>query len=108
MNEIKKIKIDGNEKAAGIMPLHHGNKPEEARALEMEVLAEIKESGQKLCPCIGTCERAGNCVDCILLHRAHKDHLPRCLWKMVRERVPDHCGLCDEKPRSGNKLEPHA
>ncbi|HHT66121.1 MAG: hypothetical protein ACOX25_04245 [Caldicoprobacterales bacterium] len=107
MSKIRKVKIDGNEKAAAIMPLYHENKVEESRALELEVLTEIKESGQNLCPCLGICERAGNCVDCILLHRAHKDHLPRCLWKMVRERVPDHNGLCDEKPRSGSKLNPY-
>ncbi|HHW30136.1 MAG TPA: hypothetical protein GXX20_00435 [Clostridiaceae bacterium] len=99
MNEIKKVKIDGNEKAAAIMPLYHANMHEEAKRLEMEVLEEIKKSGQKMCPCTGICDRAGNCVDCVLLHRAHKDHLPRCFWKMVIERVPEHRGLCDEKPR---------
>lgn len=96
----KKCRIDGNEKAARIMPLYHEGKRAESSALEEEVLADIKASGQDLCSCpIVACSRHGNCVDCILLHRAHRDHLPCCMWDMVKARVEQPNGLCDHKKR---------
>ena len=91
--------IDGNQSAKNIMKRYHEGKREESKQLELDFLAEFFKSGQDHCSCKMNCSRHGNCLECVLIHRAHQDHLPCCFWHMVKERVPDHCGLCDHKKR---------
>lgn len=93
------MKIDANERAMEIMTLYHEGKKEESKQRELEFLEEFYASGQDHCSCKMDCSRHGNCVECILIHRAHQDHLPCCFWAMVRKRVPNPCGLCDHKRR---------
>ena len=38
------------------------------------------------CPNIH-CEFHGDCYNCIRIHRHYKDHVPRCLQPMLREKV---------------------
>lgn len=35
--------------------------------------------GEDFCSCTADCPYHGKCVECVLIHRAHRDHLPNCL-----------------------------
>jgi hypothetical protein len=60
-----------------------------------EFVAEVKEVRAMLatdahagCSCPNTyCEYHGDCYNCIRIHRHFKDHVPRCLQPMLREKM---------------------
>ena len=39
------------------------------------------------CTCPGNCKFHGKCVECVIIHRGHSDHLPHCFRNMVNERL---------------------
>ena len=80
------MKIDGNELAILQNDLDREGKHEEALAIKMEFLKQVRESGDH-CPCKEACIHHGNCFECVTVHRGHRDHLPMCMWDMVNERL---------------------
>ena len=78
--------IDGNELAMRQQALDQQGKKQEAHALKMEFLRQVRESGDH-CPCKEACVHHGNCFECVTVHRGHRDHLPLCMWDMVNERL---------------------
>ena len=73
------MKIDNNELEMRAMELFKEGKEEEATKLQDEFLAQVKASGIDHCTCPGTgCKFHGNCVECVIIHRGHGDHLPHC------------------------------
>ena len=80
------MKIDGNELAIKQNELDQQGHKKEAYEMKMEFLRQVRESGDH-CPCQEACPHHGNCFECVTIHRGHRDHLPMCMWDMVKERV---------------------
>lgn len=59
----------------------------EAFEMRMEFLKQIKDSGIDHCPCMEACPHHGNCYECVVIHRGHRDHLPYCFWDMMNEKL---------------------
>jgi hypothetical protein len=66
-------------------------------AIQNEFLREVKSSGMDHCSCTADCRHHGNCVDCVVIHRGHQDHLPNCFHEMVNERLAALAGLTEHK-----------
>lgn len=51
------------------------------------------------CPDIN-CEWHGNCHDCIIIHRAYKDHVPHCMAMIIKDKIKALANSieCDCKP----------
>lgn len=82
--------IDGNEKETQAMLAFNAGDKALARKLEQEFLDELKElkaSGGDHCSCKAPCRHHGDCVSCVAMHRAHRNHLPACFHDMVNERL---------------------
>ncbi len=58
-----------------------------AGRLQDQFLEEIMASGEDFCPCPAGCRYHGRCVECVLIHRGHGDHLPNCFRDMVNRRI---------------------
>lgn len=80
------MKIDGNEFAIKQNELDQQGFKEEALAMKLEFLKQVRESGDH-CPCKEACRHHGNCFECVTIHRGHRDHLPMCMWDMLNERI---------------------
>ncbi len=53
-----------------------------------EIRAMLDSGAEAKCSCPNVhCEFHGNCYDCVRIHRHYKDHVPRCLQPMLREKV---------------------
>ena len=81
------MKIDGNELAIQQNELDLQGQKQEANEMKMEFLRQVKESGEDHCPCKQPCRHHGNCYECVIIHRGHRDHLPLCFWSMVNESL---------------------
>ena len=82
------MKIDGNELSKMELKLAREGKAEEGLKYKLEFLKQVKESGIDHCNCPeASCMHHGNCYECIIVHRGHRDHLPYCLWDMVNEKI---------------------
>ena len=58
-----------------------------ASKLQDEFLKEIEISGVDHCTCPADCKFHGKCVQCVIIHRGHGDHLPHCFQNMVNKRI---------------------
>lgn len=79
--------IDGNELVKKELRLNRAGKPEEGLRCKLEFLKQVKESDIDHCSCKVACRHHGNCYECVILHRAHQDHLPYCFWEMLNEKL---------------------
>lgn len=90
--------IDGNpmEKEAMVM-FHQGDDAEGHRLLDAFARAFQEEYQSKdYCPCTSACKYHGNCKVCVAIHRAHTEHVPRCLQPMLDERFAPLLGLTEK------------
>jgi hypothetical protein len=81
--------IDGNQKEkAAMQAFNMGNKVEGQR-LQDEFVAELLESikTEDHCSCSVQCKYHGKCLECVAIHRAHREHLPCCFWDMVNDKI---------------------
>ena len=68
-----------------------------------EFVAQIKEIRYVLatgveakCSCPNVkCEWHGNCYDCVRIHRHYKDHIPRCMQGILRDKVKAIAGVVE-------------
>lgn len=81
------MKIDNNELMKQQQELDFQGHREEARQMRLEFLRQVRESGIDHCPCKEACIHHGNCYECVVIHRAHRDHLPLCFWDMINEKL---------------------
>lgn len=79
--------IDGHDLEIRAMDLFKKGDAREAGKLQEKFLEEVKTSGEDLCSCPAACKYHGKCVDCVLIHRGHADHLPHCFQEMVNKRL---------------------
>ena len=89
------MKIDGNDLEK--LALDHARRGDRKSFFQCqdEFLAQVKNSGEDYCPCKAACKQHGKCVDCVLIHRGHQDHLPVCFHGMVNQRIAALTGLTE-------------
>lgn len=79
--------IDDHEMEVRAMAMFRRGEGKAASALQDEFLALVKALGEDHCTCPSACKFHGKCVECVVLHRGHGDHLPHCFHKMVNRRL---------------------
>jgi aldehyde:ferredoxin oxidoreductase len=79
--------IDNNDLEMKAMELFKAEKYDEAFALQNQFLEEVLSSKVDHCSCPVACVHHGNCVECVILHRGHADHLPNCMHQMLNKRL---------------------
>jgi len=83
------------------MALFKEGRSAEASALQDKFLEEVMSSGEDLCSCPSSCKFHGKCVECVAIHRGHRDHLPHCFRDMVNERIEGLSELTEHSCRRG-------
>ena len=95
--------IDDHPKECRAMELFRLGRGQEASALQDEFLAEVEASGEDHCTCASTgCKFHGRCVECVIVHRGHGDHLPNCFRDMVNRRVEVLSALTEHTLKPGS------
>ena len=79
--------IDDNPLEKQAMALFKNGDHAKARQLQAKFLEEVKNSAEDHCNCPVSCKYHGNCVECLILHRGHGDHLPHCFHRMINKRI---------------------
>jgi hypothetical protein len=80
--------VDDHEMEQRAMVLFRAGRGAEASALQDEFLEKVLSSGEDYCTCPSKgCKWHGKCVECVILHRGHGDHLPHCFRHMVNRRI---------------------
>jgi hypothetical protein len=85
--EMHTMNIDGNELEKKAMDAFRQGDSQQGHQIQREFLRQVKESGVDHCSCPKQCVYHGNCIDCVIIHRGHQDHLPNCFRLMVNERI---------------------
>jgi hypothetical protein len=91
--------IDNHELEIRAMELFKKGEGKKASQLQEEFLKAVKSSGEDHCPCPGGCRYHGKCVECVIIHRGHGDHLPYCFRNMLNERIESLSGLTEHSCR---------
>lgn len=79
--------IDNHPKECKAMELFKQGEFEKASQMQDEFLEEIFASGEDHCSCPYDCKFHGKCIECVMIHRGHGDHLPYCFRDMVNKRI---------------------
>ena len=79
--------LDNHPLECQAMALFRRGDPAEATLIQDEFLAEVLASGEDHCTCASPCKFHGKCVECVIIHRGHCDHLPNCFRDMVNARI---------------------
>jgi len=79
--------IDNNPMEIEAMDLFKKGETKKARELQTKFLDEVKASVKNHCSCPAECKYHGKCVECVIIHRGHSDHLPYCFRTMVNDRL---------------------
>ena len=94
------MNIDGNEKEKNALELIKSGNRKEGMMLEDEYVADVHKDineGEDHCTCPdATCRHHGKCLDCVVIHRGHRDHLPYCFHDMITERMNCMGGLVEK------------
>jgi hypothetical protein len=55
-----------------------------------EIRAMLDSGAEARCSCPNIhCEFHGDCYNCVRIHRHYKNHIPRCMQLIMREKVKD-------------------
>ena len=84
------MKIDSHPVEMEAMAAFRKGDGKKGHELQDKFLEEFYESlkrGEDFCPCPEKCRHRGNCRDCVIIHRAHGDHLPYCMHDMLNQRL---------------------
>lgn len=84
------MKVDDNPIEIEAMAAFRRGNGNEGRRLQDGFLEEFHESlklREDFCTCTADCKHHGHCVDCVVIHRGHGDHLPRCMQAMLNRRL---------------------
>ncbi|WP_315120821.1 LPS biosynthesis protein [uncultured Clostridium sp.] len=81
--------IDNNPKEKEAMEAFRRGERSLGYKLQDEFVAELRENIGKVdhCTCKKACKYHGKCVECVAIHRAHRDHLPNCFRSLVNEKI---------------------
>jgi hypothetical protein len=79
--------IDNHPTELKALELFRQGRGEEANRVQDEFLQKVLNSGEDHCSCRVACKHHGKCIECVVLHRGHGDHLPNCFRDMVNQRL---------------------
>lgn len=80
--------VDNNKKEKEALELFIKGESAKAHKLQKEFLDEVMNSGEDLCSCEDAkCPYHGKCVECVMIHRGHGEHLPNCFRDMMNKRI---------------------
>jgi hypothetical protein len=79
--------IDDNEIEKEAMDCFRRGDAKQGHVLQDRFLADVWRSGLDHCSCSEPCPHHGKCVECVVIHRGHQDHLPNCFRDMVNRRL---------------------
>ncbi|MCQ1529286.1 LPS biosynthesis protein [Lutispora saccharofermentans] len=81
--------IDNNPKEKEAMKAFHKGDRSLGHKIQDEFVEELRASLGKTdhCSCQKACKYHGKCIECVAIHRAHREHLPNCFRSMVNERI---------------------
>lgn len=90
--------IDGHAKEKEAMEEFHKGNRQEGSKIQDEFVEELREAlkTQDHCSCKKPCKYHGKCVECVAIHRAHREHLPNCFRSMVNEKIAVISGLTED------------
>jgi len=96
--------VDDHHLEIEAMRLFKIGERERASRLQDEFLKKIESSGEDHCTCPTACKFHGKCVECVIIHRGHGDHLPHCFQNLVNTRIAALSALTEHsfKHNSGN------
>jgi hypothetical protein len=89
------MKIDNNEKEKKALEYMLKGDMKQGHQLQDEFIKEVKDSGQDHCDCTENCKHHGKCMECVIVHRGHGEHLPVCFHTMVNEKINSLSGLTE-------------
>jgi len=92
--------VDNHELEKEAMKCFLSGEIRRAQQLQTEFLNEVKDSGEDYCSCKERCRYHGKCVDCVILHRGHGEHLPACFQDMVNKRIDALSALTEHSIKS--------
>ena len=87
--------IDRNPEMIDAMKRYRIGDKEAYHKAEDAFLQKVKQSGQDHCPCTVACGLHGDCKSCVLVHRAHSEHLPVCFHPMVNDHLYELSALTE-------------
>ena len=81
--------IDGNAKEKSAMNAFRSGDRVLGHKLQDEFVAEFNEGckTEDHCPCDSDCKYHGRCAECVAIHRAHQEHLPKCFRQIINSRI---------------------
>ena len=81
--------IEGNQKELDAMKEFHRGNRQEGLKLQEEFAAAFREAyrDKDHCPCQKACRYHGNCKECVAIHRAHQDHVPKCMRPILYSKI---------------------
>ena len=88
------MQYDQNELALFQDELMREGKTAEGIEVRQKFIDAVRESGD-FCTCKEACMLHGDCFACVQVHRAHRGHLPLCMWDLVNERIVDIASLTE-------------
>ncbi len=91
------MNIDDNEIQKEAMRAFHAGDRELGFKLQDDFVAAFHShyDGKDHCSCAKPCKFHGKCVECVAIHRAHREHLPNCFQSMVNEKLKAVSGLTE-------------
>ena len=79
--------IDDHPLELKAMELFKQGRAAEAHRAQDEFVQAVRDSGEDHCSCPTSCKLHGKCVECVIVHRGHGDHLPHCFHSMVNRGI---------------------
>lgn len=76
------MQFDDNSNMHENIRLEKAGKKAEADVIRDSFVAQACaaiSTGVDFCSCKSDCPYHGKCLECVLIHRGHRDHLPSCL-----------------------------
>ena len=81
------MRIDNHELEIAAMACFSSGETDRAQQLQTEFLEEVRKSGADHCSCQAQCRYHGKCMECVVIHRGHGQHLPNCFRDMINQRM---------------------
>ncbi len=96
--------IDDNPEYKKTIALFEKGEIDKAKQMEKEFVENAMQVKDH-CSCTIPCRWHGKCKECVIIHRGHQDHLPRCmqgivlrqmqgLARLTEIQVPEECAHC--------------
>jgi len=78
--------IDDNSEYREVMEAYRSGDFERARQMDKAFVDRALQERDH-CPCKEPCRWHGKCKECVIMHRGHQDHLPKCMQPILLKQV---------------------